>query len=151
MEAPPSWPVLTSQSPHLRVLIWGLKLQVWIWGLGTQTFNLYQLPSPSPHFITCLLRNSAKSGLETPVLPTHSACLRTLPKKEGHSPFSFVLINTQLWWISAAMPTPYTSSRIVPPFRGTVGNSSKCGKCGSAPTRKSQWGARLVGRTHIHG
>ena len=34
---------------------------------------------------------------------------------------------------------------------GDVGNCSKYGKCGSAPTRKSQWGARLVGRTHIHG
>ena len=31
-----------------------------------------------------------------------------------------------------------------------VGNHSKCGKCGSAPTQKSQWGARLVGRTHVH-
>ena len=34
---------------------------------------------------------------------------------------------------------------------GDVGNHSKHGKCGSAPTRKSQWGARLAGRTHIHG
>ena len=32
-----------------------------------------------------------------------------------------------------------------------VGNCSKCGKCGSAPTQKSQWGARLAGRTHVHG
>ena len=32
-----------------------------------------------------------------------------------------------------------------------VGNHSKHGKCGSAPTRKSQWGARLAGRTHVHG
>ena len=34
---------------------------------------------------------------------------------------------------------------------GDVGNRSKRGKCGSAPTRKSQWGARLAGRTHVHG
>ena len=35
---------------------------------------------------------------------------------------------------------------------GDVGNCSKRGKCGSAPTRKSQWGVRLVvGRTHVHG
>ena len=34
---------------------------------------------------------------------------------------------------------------------GDVGNRSKCGKCGSAPTQKSQWRARLVGRTHVHG
>ena len=34
---------------------------------------------------------------------------------------------------------------------GDVGNRSKHGKCGSAPTWKSQWGARLAGRTHIHG
>ena len=32
-----------------------------------------------------------------------------------------------------------------------VGNRSKRGKCGSAPTRKSQWGVRLAGRTHVHG
>ena len=32
-----------------------------------------------------------------------------------------------------------------------VGNHSKHGKCGSAPTWKSQWGARLAGRTHVHG
>ena len=32
-----------------------------------------------------------------------------------------------------------------------VENCSKHGKCGSAPTRKSQWGARLAGRTHVHG
>ena len=32
-----------------------------------------------------------------------------------------------------------------------VGNRSKRGKCGSAPTQKSQWGVRLAGRTHIHG
>ena len=32
-----------------------------------------------------------------------------------------------------------------------VGNRSKRRKCGSAPTWKSQWGARLVGRTHVHG
>ena len=32
-----------------------------------------------------------------------------------------------------------------------VGNCSKHGKCGSAPSRKSQWGARLAGRTHVHG
>ena len=32
-----------------------------------------------------------------------------------------------------------------------VGNRSKHGKCGSAPTRKSQWEVRLVGRTHVHG
>ena len=35
--------------------------------------------------------------------------------------------------------------------RHIVGNCSKCGKCGSAPTQKSQWGARLAGRTHVHG
>ena len=33
----------------------------------------------------------------------------------------------------------------------TVGNRSKHGKCGSAPTQKSQWGARLAGRTCVHG
>ena len=32
-----------------------------------------------------------------------------------------------------------------------MGNHSKHGKCGPAPTRKSQWGARLAGRTHVHG
>ena len=32
-----------------------------------------------------------------------------------------------------------------------VGNCSTCGKCGSAPTRKNQWGVRLAGRTHVHG
>ena len=35
--------------------------------------------------------------------------------------------------------------------RGGVGNRSKCGKCGSAPTQKSQWGARLAVRTHVRG
>ena len=33
----------------------------------------------------------------------------------------------------------------------SMGNRSKRGKCGSAPTRKSQWGARLAGSTHVHG
>ena len=32
-----------------------------------------------------------------------------------------------------------------------VGNCSKSVKCGSGPTQKSQWGVRLVGRTHVHG
>ena len=32
-----------------------------------------------------------------------------------------------------------------------MGNHSKHGKCGSAPTQKSQWGASLAGRTHVHG
>ena len=34
--------------------------------------------------------------------------------------------------------------------RWSTGNRSKCGKCGPAPTRKRQWGARLAGRTHVH-
>ena len=33
----------------------------------------------------------------------------------------------------------------------TIRNRSKRGKCGLALTCKSQWGARLVGRTHTHG
>ena len=33
----------------------------------------------------------------------------------------------------------------------SMGNCSKRGKCGPASTRKSQWGERLVGRTHVHG
>ena len=33
----------------------------------------------------------------------------------------------------------------------TMGNHSKHGKCGPAPTQKSQWGARFGGRTHTHG
>ena len=34
---------------------------------------------------------------------------------------------------------------------GDVGNCSTRGKCGSAPTRKSQCGARSMGGTHVHG
>ena len=45
--------------------------------------------------------------------------------------FEFIFVYCVSWW--------------------SVGNHSKHGKCGSAPTQKSQWGVRLAGRTHVHG
>ena len=50
-------------------------------------------------------------------------------------------------WTS--LPTGLSEWELGPRHSGQspVGNCSKHGKCGSAPTQKGQWGVRLAGRT----
>ena len=67
-------------------------------------------------------------------------------RDENHKEFYLVVI------VYCCLLQKYCAHGLINAFQGVdVGNRSKHGKCGSAPTRKSQWGARLAGRTHVHG
>ena len=58
---------------------------------------------------------------------------------------------TSLYWLALMNLSGVFLRTTFEKEEGSVGNHSKHGKCGSAPTWKSQWGARFAGRTHVHG